>query len=148
MTTSDETWDDDAEEIMIEVSDELGAFVSIHFDSRELDALQAAVERAGTSATAFIKAAALDHIARTNLFSEITPWIASDSPFSVYPEWLAVASGSMAYLSGVSGIESNDNPGNWPTPFTGGTGRLFTPVGDLDSAEQEQQIMRTAEPGS
>ena len=79
MTTSDETWDDGAEEIMIEVSDELGAFVSIHFDSRELDALQAAVERAGTSATAFIKAAALDHIARTNLFSEITPWIASDS---------------------------------------------------------------------
>ena len=148
MTTSDEIWDDDAEGITIEVSDELGAFVSIHFDSRELDALQEAVERAGTSATAFIKAAALGHIARTNLFSEIAPWIASDSPFSVYPEWLTVAPGSVAYLSGVSGIESDDNPRNWPTPFTGGTWRLITPVGDLDSAEREQQIMRTAEPGS
>ena len=148
MTTSDEIWDDDAEEITIEVSDELGAFVSIHFDSRELDALQEAVERTGTSATAFIKAAALDHIARTNLFSEIAPWIASDSLFSVHPEWLAVASGSMAYVSGVSGIESDDSPRNWPTLFTGGTRLLFTLVENLDSAEQEQQIMRTADPGS
>lgn len=148
MTTSDEIWDDDAEEITIEVSDELGAFVSIHFDSRELDALQEAVERAGTSATAFIKAAALDQIARTNPFSESAPWIAPDSLSSVFPGWLGVASGSMPYLSGVSGIESDDNPRNWPTPFTAGTRQLFTLVGDLDAAMQQQQIMPSAEPGS
>ena len=82
MTTSDEIWDNDAEEITIEVSDELGAFVSIHLDSRELDALQEAVERAGTSATAFIKAATLDQIARANLFSESALWIAPDSLLS------------------------------------------------------------------
>ena len=148
MTTSDEIWDNDAEEITIEVSDELGAFVSIHLDSRELDALQEAVERAGTSATAFIKAATLDQIARANLFSESALWIAPDSLLSDFPGWLGIASGSIPYLSGVSGIETDDNPGNWPTPFTGGTWGMFTPVGDLDSAEQEQQIMRTAEPGS
>ena len=117
MTTSDEIWDDDAEEITIEVSDELGAFVSIHFDSRELDALQEAVEPAGTSATAFIKAAALDQS------REPTPSASAGRPGFAFVGFSRVAGRIRIDAVSVGSVRHRVRWRNW-TPFTAGTRQL------------------------